>query len=346
MSDRSERPSTRVGALGRATSAEVAAGGTSASGSSVLIAGGGTAGHIEPAIDRRRRAARADPAIRIIALGTERGLETSLVPQRGYELRLVPAGAAAPQTLARPGQAARPAARRGQGRPGRCWPSATSTWWSGFGGYVCLPAYLAARGRVPIVVHEANARAGLANKVGARFAARARRGRAPDPAWPEPEVVGIPVRANIAGLDRAGAARRGPRVLRARSRRPDAAGVRRLAGCVSGSTRRSAAAATALAEAGVGVLHAYGRKNTVDLSDRDPGSPPYVALPYVDRMDLAYAAADLALGRSGAMTVAELGAVGLPAVYVPLPHGNGEQRLNADRAARGRRRRSRSTTPS
>ena len=56
---------------------------------------------------------------------------------------------------------------------------------------------------------------------------------------------------------------------------------------------------------------------------------PYVAVPYVDRMDLAYAAADFALCRAGAMTCAELTAVGLPAAYVPLPHGNGEQRLNA-----------------
>jgi UDP-N-acetylglucosamine--N-acetylmuramyl-(pentapeptide) pyrophosphoryl-undecaprenol N-acetylglucosamine transferase len=52
-------------------------------------------------------------------------------------------------------------------------------------------------------------------------------------------------------------------------------------------------------------------------------------VPYLDRMDLAYAAADLAICRSGAMTVAEVTAVGLPAVYVPLPIGNGEQRLNA-----------------
>ena len=59
------------------------------------------------------------------------------------------------------------------------------------------------------------------------------------------------------------------------------------------------------------------------------GTPPYVAVPYLDRMDLAYAAADLALCRAGAMTVAELTAVGLPAVYVPLPIGNGEQALNA-----------------
>jgi UDP-N-acetylglucosamine--N-acetylmuramyl-(pentapeptide) pyrophosphoryl-undecaprenol N-acetylglucosamine transferase len=56
---------------------------------------------------------------------------------------------------------------------------------------------------------------------------------------------------------------------------------------------------------------------------------PYVATPYIDRMDLAYAAADFALCRAGAMTCAELTAVGLPAAYVPLPIGNGEQRLNA-----------------
>jgi UDP-N-acetylglucosamine--N-acetylmuramyl-(pentapeptide) pyrophosphoryl-undecaprenol N-acetylglucosamine transferase len=61
-----------------------------------------------------------------------------------------------------------------------------------------------------------------------------------------------------------------------------------------------------------------------------PGSDvPYVVVEYLDRMDLAYAAADFALCRAGAMTCAELTAVGLPAVYVPLPHGNGEQRLNA-----------------
>ncbi len=60
-----------------------------------------------------------------------------------------------------------------------------------------------------------------------------------------------------------------------------------------------------------------------------PGMPPYIPVPYVDRMDLAYAAADMMLCRAGAMTVAELSAVGLPAAYVPLPIGNGEQRLNA-----------------
>ena len=77
------------------------------------------------------------------------------------------------------------------------------------------------------------------------------------------------------------------------------------------------------------MLHAHGPKNTLDLREPADGDPPYVAVPYLDRMDLAYAAADLAICRSGAMTVAEVSAVGLPAVYVPLPIGNGEQRLNA-----------------
>jgi len=87
-------------------------------------------------------------------------------------------------------------------------------------------------------------------------------------------------------------------------------------------------AAAALGAAGIGVLHAYGRRNAVQV-ESVAGAPPYVAVPYLERMDLALAAADLAICRAGAMTVAELSAVGLPAVYVPLPHGNGEQGLNA-----------------
>jgi UDP-N-acetylglucosamine--N-acetylmuramyl-(pentapeptide) pyrophosphoryl-undecaprenol N-acetylglucosamine transferase len=93
--------------------------------------------------------------------------------------------------------------------------------------------------------------------------------------------------------------------------------------------RAVAPAATDIAAAGVSVLHAHGPKNTLDLREPADGDPPYLAVPYLSRMDLAYAAADLAICRSGAMTVAEVSAVGLPAVYVPLPIGNGEQRLNA-----------------
>jgi UDP-N-acetylglucosamine--N-acetylmuramyl-(pentapeptide) pyrophosphoryl-undecaprenol N-acetylglucosamine transferase len=75
------------------------------------------------------------------------------------------------------------------------------------------------------------------------------------------------------------------------------------------------------------VLHVVGPKAAEAVVP--PGPVPYVVVPYLDRMDLGYAAADFALCRAGAMTCAELTAVGLPAAYVPLPHGNGEQRLNA-----------------
>ena len=292
---------------------------------SVLIAGGGTAGHIEPAMNTADALRALRPDVRIIALGTPKGLENSLVPQRGYELALVP-----PVPLPR-----KPSMDLVK-LPGRLRTAVRLTRELlaehdvevvvGFGGYVCLPAYLAARGRVPVVVHEANARAGLANKVGARLAARVL-AAVDGSGLPRAEVVGIPVRSTIAGLDRA--------ALRAEARRffgldPDAPTLLAFGGS-QGAVRINDAvsgAAAQLAEAGVGVLHAYGRKNTVTV-EPVPGRPAYVALPYVDRMDLAYAAADLALGRSGAMTVAELGAVRLPAVYVPLPHGNGEQRLNA-----------------
>ncbi|MGH3980863.1 MAG: UDP-N-acetylglucosamine--N-acetylmuramyl-(pentapeptide) pyrophosphoryl-undecaprenol N-acetylglucosamine transferase, partial [Pseudonocardiaceae bacterium] len=196
------------------------------------------------------------------------------------------------------------------------------------GGYVALPAYLAARGRVPIVLHEANVRAGLANKVGARFADRVAVA-VPGCGLPRAEVIGIPLRRSITTLDRAG--------LRAQARahfglQPEAPtllvtggsqGARSLNVAVSG-------AAGELAAAGIGVLHAYGPRNNVEVTPVT-GAPPYVSVPYLERMDLALAAADLAVCRAGAMTVAELSAVGLPALFVPLPHGNGEQALNARR---------------
>jgi UDP-N-acetylglucosamine--N-acetylmuramyl-(pentapeptide) pyrophosphoryl-undecaprenol N-acetylglucosamine transferase len=204
---------------------------------------------------------------------------------------------------------------------------------------VALPAYLAARGlplatkpkgpgrRVPVVIHEANARAGLANRVGARSAERVL-AAVPESGLPGAEVVGIPIRAALTALDRA--------ALRGEARRhfgfADDAMVLLVFGGSQGAVslnRAVSGAAAGLAAAGVSVLHAHGPKNTLHLPTPRQGDPPYVALPYLDRMDLAYAAADLAICRSGAMTVAEVSAVGLPAVYVPLPIGNGEQRLNA-----------------
>ncbi len=302
---------------------------------SVVLAGGGTAGHVEPAMAVADALSALDPQVRITALGTKRGLETRLVPERGYHLELI-----TPVPLPRKpgGDLAR--------LPPRVWRAVRETRAVlddvdanvviGFGGYVALPAYLAARGipsifgrrrRIPVVIHEANARAGIANRVGARTADRIL-SAVPDSGLRRAEVVGVPVRAAIAALDRA--------ALRAEARAhfgfADDARVLLVFGGSQGAVslnRAVSGAAADLAAAGVSVLHAHGPKNTLELRIPAHGDPPYVAVPYLDRMDLAYAAADMVICRSGAMTVAEVSAVGLPAIYVPLPIGNGEQRLNA-----------------
>ena len=295
----------------------------------VVLAGGGTAGHIEPAL------ALADAlrlrGVTVSLLGTSRGLETTLVPARGHDLDLIPP-VPLPRSLSVDlGKV--PFRVMGAVRRTRVvLRERAADVVVGFGGYVALPAYLAARGRVPVVVHEANARAGLANKVGARFAARVAI------TYPDcglvGEVVGLPLRPAIASLDRA--ARRAE--ARLSFGLDPAKPTLLVTGGSQGARRVNAAvteAAAALAAADVQVLHATGGKNVEDVRRAlaahglSGAEPPYVAVPYVDRMELAYAAADLALCRSGAMTVAELTAVGLPAVFVPLPIGNGEQRLNA-----------------
>ncbi|HTX96551.1 MAG TPA: undecaprenyldiphospho-muramoylpentapeptide beta-N-acetylglucosaminyltransferase [Mycobacterium sp.] len=337
MNDKVRKP---AGGLGGLPSPAGAASSSCSSSSpadsvSVVLAGGGTAGHVEPAMAVADALTALDPLVRITALGTQRGLETRLVPQRGYHLELI-----TPVPLPRKptGDLAR--------LPPRVWRAVRETRAVldmahadvviGFGGYVALPAYLAARGlpgvlgrlrRIPVVIHEANARAGLANRVGARTADRVL-SAVPDCGLAHAEVVGVPIRAALTALDRA--------ALRSEARKhfgfADDARVLLVFGGSQGAVslnRAVSGAAAELAAAGVAVLHAHGPKNILELREPQPGDPPYVALPYLDRMDLAYAAADMVICRSGAMTVAEVSAVGLPAIYVPLPIGNGEQRLNA-----------------
>ncbi len=297
----------------------------------MVLAGGGTAGHVEPAMAVADALTALDPGVRITALGTERGLETRLVPERGYHLELItpaPLPRKPSADLVRlPGRV-----RRAIKQTRAVLDDVDADVVIGFGGYVALPAYLAARSvrpgrRVPVVIHEANASAGWANRVGARSAQRVL-SAVPDPGLRHVEVVGVPVRQSITSLDRM--------ALRAEARAhfgfADDARVLLVFGGSQGAqslNRTVSAAAETLARKGISVLHAHGPKNTLALRVPAAGDPPYVAVPYLDQMALAYAAADLAICRSGAMTVAEVTAVGLPAVYVPLPIGNGEQRLNA-----------------
>ena len=290
----------------------------------VVVAGGHSAGHIEPAMNFADAVRRLEPGAEITALGTERGLDTVLIPQRGYPLELIP-----PVPLSRKVNKAlfaTPAKLRASVRAaGDVLDRTRAEVVVGFGGYVAMPAYLAARRRkLPIVIHEANARAGVANRVAARLTRHVFTA-SPSVHLAHATPIGIPLRPAIASLDRAALR------LEARARFGiDADGpVLLVTGGSQGAQAINAAvvaAAPALRAAGIAVLHVVGPKNTVEVA---AGSPPYVVVPYVDQMQYAYAAADFVICRSGAMTVAELSAVGLPAAYVPLPLRGGEARLNA-----------------
>jgi UDP-N-acetylglucosamine--N-acetylmuramyl-(pentapeptide) pyrophosphoryl-undecaprenol N-acetylglucosamine transferase len=296
---------------------------------SVVLAGGGSAGHISPALATADALRAADPQIGLTFLGTERGLETRLVPQRGYELATIPPvplpRSASPQLLTVPARLA--AAVRAAAQ---VLDDTGAQALVGFGGYVSTPAYLAARRRkVPIVIHEANPRAGLANRVGARLTRHVFTGN-PDTSLPHARYIGIPLRREITELDRAELAGK------ARAHfglRPDLPVLLVTGGSQGARSLNLAATAAApwIREAGVQLLHITGPKAAGAEAARsaEGDGPSQVIMPYLDRMDLGYAAADLALCRAGAMTCAELTAVGLPAAFVPLPHGNGEQALNA-----------------
>jgi UDP-N-acetylglucosamine--N-acetylmuramyl-(pentapeptide) pyrophosphoryl-undecaprenol N-acetylglucosamine transferase len=290
----------------------------------VLLAGGGTAGHTSPLLATADALRRLDPTLEVTCLGTPRGLENRVVPEAGYPLELIP-----PVPLPRRPDAdllrvptrLAGAVRQTLAVLDRVRPDVVV----GYGGYVSMPAYLAARRRrLPLVVHEQNAVPGLANRAGSRVAARVAVSF-PDTPLRRAEYVGLPIRRMISQLDRTAARAEARAFFGLDPERPTllvtggSQGARRLNQAVSGAAR-------ALADAGVQVLHVVGPKGE---ATPEPTDVPYVVLDFVDRMDLAYAAADLVVCRAGASSVTEAAAVGLPAVFVPLPIGNGEQHQNA-----------------
>ncbi|WP_296195097.1 undecaprenyldiphospho-muramoylpentapeptide beta-N-acetylglucosaminyltransferase [uncultured Microbacterium sp.] len=288
-----------------------------------LLAGGGTAGHVNPLLATadglRERAADAE----ILVLGTVEGLESRLVPARGYELLTIerlpfprrPNGTAVrfPLRFSRAvAEVRRIIRQRGVDVV------------VGFGGYASAPAYVAARReRVPFVVHEANARPGLANVFGARAAART--GVAfPGTRLARAAVVGMPLRREIVDLDRAALRAEAAEYFGLDAGRPTLL----VFGGSLGAKRLNDAFGAAYAdvlEAGFQLVHIVGQRSEL----ADPGVPGYVVRAYEDRMDLAFALADVVVSRAGAATVSEISALGIPAIYVPYAVGNGEQRLNA-----------------
>jgi len=286
-----------------------------------LFAGGGTAGHVNPLLATADRLREREPDAEVLVLGTAEGLESRLVPERGYELVTVP-------KLPFPRRPNRDAVRF----PGRWRASVALTRKIlrdrgvdavvGFGGYAAAPAYRAAAAeRLPLALHETNAKPGIANRLGARLT-RFVGVTFASTRLPHARFVGLPLRREIAQLDRSTARPEG-RAFFGLDERP----VLLVTGGSTGALRLNTTISTAIAAilgSGWQVLHLTGSRSPV----ADPGLNGYHLLEYCDRMDLALAVADLAVSRAGG-TLAELAALGIPAVLVPYAAGNGEQAYNA-----------------
>ena len=294
----------------------------------VVLAGGGTAGHVQPALAVARHWKMSHPEDRLIFLGTSSGLENTLVPAANFELHLIPRV-------------------RISRRPSVTWLKIPFDLLSainqskkviksadvviGFGGYVSAPAYIAARiSRVPIVIHEANAKPGWANRLGSAFTEHLAVAHSVDSGKFEHALLaGLPLRSDVAQAFS--------------DSQPDWASARRAAkvrlGCaadtplvfVMGGSQGSVAINTIIEstvdlfnQLGLSVVHSVGKLNALPQAKGG-----YKPVAYVDAMADAYLAADLIIGRSGAVTCSEFRALGRYALFVPLPIGNGEQFVNA-----------------
>lgn len=295
---------------------------------SVVLAGGGTAGHVSPMLAVADAVARLAPTARLAMVGTEAGLEARLVPASGYELETIekvpmprrPSG----DLLKFPGRF-KAAVKDAEEIIRRREADVVI----GVGGYVSTPVYLAAkRTGVPVVLHEANARPGLANRLGNRFSAFSGVAYEGTP-LKGAEWVGMPMSREISQLDRKAEQGSARDRLGLDPERPTLV----VTGGSSGALSLNRAVASALQDllaTGAQVLHLTGRdKQVMDEGGVPVTAEGYHQREYLDGMQAAYAAADLIVARAGAATVCEVAAVGLPAVFVPLPIGNGEQELNA-----------------
>ena len=229
----------------------------------VVLAGGGSAGHIEPALALADALREADKGIHVTCLGTERGLETRLVPLRGYDLELLPAvplpRSVTPQLLTVPGRLA-----GAVHAAGKILDRLHADVLVGFGGYVATPAYLAAkRHNVPIVVHEANPFPGIANRLGARLTTHVFTAQ-PDTKLRGAKYLGLPIRRQIADLDRFALGDKARAYFGLRADLPvllvfgGSQGARSL-------NRALAGAVDAIRSARVQILHVTGPKNMADV---------------------------------------------------------------------------------
>lgn len=293
---------------------------------SVVLAGGGTAGHTSPLIATAKALKDLEPRIDLVCIGTSKGLETRVIPAAGLELRLI-----TPVPLPRkPGlDLLKLPFRLGKAiiESRSILKQARADALVGFGGYVSIPAYWAARSLgIPVAIHEANLLPGIANKRAASFAEFIGI-TFPDTPLAGAQQVGMPMDEAIVNPELNPAEARESFGLH-----PDLPTLLVSGGSQGARVINNAVESVAqeLVTSGIQVLHILGEKNfTKAHTAFSIGDASYKPLAYIDGMARAYAAADLMVGRAGAATVTETAAAGLPVIFVPLPWGNGEQARNA-----------------
>lgn len=297
----------------------------------IIFVGGGTAGHVEPALAVANQLHSLEPTFQISFIGTKNGLENQLVPSAGFQVKHIP-------KILLP---------REFSLSLLSWPFIfISAIWQGvklcrkadliigFGGYACPPVYLAAAllGK-PIMIHEANAIPGWANRLGVIFAKEIfvafnspvkKIGK-----WRSAQLIGMPLKADILSNHKLTDEAR----LQLRLDQIDKWGlspdkfILLVFGGSQGSRHINEAILQSLSfftENNIQVVHSVGRNNPLPTSTEN-----YLPVPYIEDMAAAYTASDLVIARSGALTCAELAAVGKFALLIPLPIGNGEQSANA-----------------
>jgi UDP-N-acetylglucosamine--N-acetylmuramyl-(pentapeptide) pyrophosphoryl-undecaprenol N-acetylglucosamine transferase len=294
----------------------------------IVLAGAGTAGHIEPALAVADAWRKEFPQSEFEFVGTTTGLENILVTGAGYKLTTIPK-VTLPRSLKPTGLLAPLKFGKALSKSLQIVNGAECV--IGFGGYVSAPIYLAAAmRRIPFVIHEANAIPGWANKFGAFLGGAMAVGKSVKTGkFKAAEVVGLPLKPAIsAALDMA--QKDWPT---ARSSAKAKLGIKAgkplllIMGGSQGSAAINSVVASSLSNllSNFEILHSVGGKNQLPLAIEG-----YRPVSYIEDMATAYLAADLVIGRSGAITCAEINALGKYAIFIPLAIGNGEQARNAD----------------
>jgi undecaprenyldiphospho-muramoylpentapeptide beta-N-acetylglucosaminyltransferase len=304
-----------------------------------VIAGGGTGGHVVPAIAIGQALVDRGHAPRSIHfVGSRRGLERTMVPAAGFEVTLLPGrGIARRFTWANVGAIIGlvSAAIRAVFLVARLRPAVVVA----VGGYASAACVLAAVvWRIPLVIAEQNAVPGRVNQLAGRFA-RVCAVSFPGTPLPRAVLTGNPIRRQILSVDRSDVGRAAARVALGLP----VDGVVVAAGGGSLGARSINRAVTGMATAwagreGISLYHVTGERDFEEVSAAAPPPSPegmlYRMVPFEQRMDLLLAAADVMVARSGASTVSELTAVGVPSILVPLPGAPGDhQTANARRLA-------------